>query len=247
MSVFMRAVTLNMFLTTLLCAGFANAGSGDLAGRVAEAQRLVDVYRKASDQVLNNSTQKNIPYCVFRQWNAGRQDPNNIRVTQGMVSGARNGVAWLSGRDALEEIYLAEQDALNKREVVSVSGIAMGFFTGLIPLDNDTYRVLYATHEYDRQNRLKFELFADGLKKISQDLTNDPAGRMDRLGGQFGFAGLTQTVGYVSRDYVKEFNGKKMLNTGKCGGAADAVLEVGSGLRVERETLDQLVSVLNNN
>lgn len=214
--------------------------------RLKKAAQLIQSYRKASDTLQDAASDRLLAYCVFRQWNAGKPDRNNLKIGSGIVSGARDSIASLSGQERIDQIIVDANGNLGRMNIPVTSTMA-GMFTGEIPLDTDTFRVLRQTVEYDKQNREKFENYAVAIEKFASGALVEgsaPLQKIDRINGVHGFAGLQQTVGYVQRDFMKEFNGKKMLNFGKCAGAAERVLDIEKSIQAERDALNAITTQL---
>lgn len=233
-------------------------GRAEPSQRIKDVLRLIKEYRKASDTIQEAAADRRIAYCVYREWNAGKPDPKNLKLPIGVVSGARNGIAYYSGQQRIDEIVSDSMGGLAKRVDIPVASSLSYMSTMQIPLDTDTFRVLRQTAEYDRQNRTKFDNYAGGLEKLlargdggdshsqrtSGAAQSLPLQKISRLHGPYGFGGLAQTVGYVQRDFTKEFDGKKMLNFGKCAGAGDRVLAIGRAIQKESELIHEIVGQL---
>jgi len=219
------------------------------SARIKNVLQLIQSYRKASDALQEAASDRLLAYCVFREYNAGKQDLKNLKVSAGLTAGAREGIVRLSGQPKVDQITVGSAGNLGRTDIPVTSTMAI-MFAGEIPLDTDTHRVLRQTTEYDKQNRAKFEDFAAAIEKFAAGalLEGDgPLQKIDRLGGTFGFSGLQQTVGYVQRDFKKEFDGKKMLNFGKCAGAAERVLAIEHSIQAEREALTGITHQLSLN
>jgi hypothetical protein len=214
--------------------------------KVKSIKELIGSYRQSSAKIQEAGASQKIWYCVYNEYDPRRKA--KFRVGWQTVNGAQNFVA---GQHHIDQIMVDALGRFTRNERIPVGTAMVNIFHGLVPLDSDTYRVLRQTREYDKKNLAKFENFTGGFDKILSDLgtstalRNQARARLKRLAGTYGFAGLEQTVGYVQRDYGDEFNGKKMLNFGKCEGASDLVFTIAKAIGTERESILRLVTLLN--
>jgi len=213
--------------------------------KIRTIKLLIESYRKDSTRIQEASASQKISYCVYNEYDPRRKA--KLRIGWQTVNGAQN---FIAGQHHIDQIVVNSQGTFARNEHVPVGAAMVNIFHGLVPLDTDTYRVLRQTGEYDRKNLLKFENFAGGFGKIVADLGSSSSqreqarARLKRLTGTYGFAGLEQTVGYVQRDFRDEFNGKKMLNFGKCEGVSNLVVEIAQAIQRERDSISRLVETL---
>ncbi len=235
-------MTLMAFFTLIPLQGDAEI----VQSKIKTIRALLASYRQNSDRIQVAGESQKIWYCVYNEYDPRRK--TKLRIGWQTADGARNFVA---GQHHIDQIIVSSQGKLTKNEGIPVGTAMVNIFHGLVPLDTDTYRVLRQTREYDKRNRIKFENFAGGLEKIVVDLGPSSAlraqaqGRLKRLAGTYGFGGMEQTVGYVQRDFSDEFNGKKMMNFGKCEGASALVIEIAKAIRAEWEIVSRLTVLLN--
>ena len=238
----------------LILAMSARTSEAENTAKFQNLLRLTEEFRTASDRIQTEAVNQKISYCLYKV-----PRPENPFMPRPDWKTADEVKKFATREDVVQSFIRDAEGHLSKMDGVPVGEAMVNIFSDILPLDNDSFRVLRQTREYDAQNRTKFEELSSGLDKIIAELPapggQDAAAslrklqkartRILRISDNYGYGGLDQLIQYIQRDFRNEFAGRKIMNFGKCEGSANRVISIEKSLESERDSIKKMLVELN--